>query len=81
MRMQYALQLLSSNSMQIKNIEEECGYRSTSFFIKEFKKYFNETPRNYRISKTDFDNRDVSLLNGWSRLPKPRKSRRKSSRK
>ena len=81
MRMQYALQLLSSNSMQIKNVAEECGYRNTSFFIKEFKKYFNETPRNYRISKNAFDNRDVSLLNGWSRLPKPRKTRRNPTRK
>lgn len=79
MRMQYALQLLGSNSMQIREVAEECGYRNTSFFIAEFKKYFHKTPGEYRNSKTDLDNRIVYLLDGWNRLPKPRKPRRNST--
>ena len=32
-RMQYAAQLLSSNTLSVKNIAEECGYKHTSFLL------------------------------------------------
>ena len=70
MRMRYAVQLLSSNSLSIREIAEECGYRNTSFFIAEFKKYFQQTPLEYRTGKKRPDDRKISLLDGWNRKPK-----------
>lgn len=74
MRMRYAVQLLNSNSLSIREVAEECGYRSTSFFIAEFKKYFQKTPLEYRSSLEIFNNRRVHLLDGWNiKQKKPRK--------
>ena len=70
MRMKYAAQLLGSNTFSIKEIAEECGYKNTSFFIAEFKKYFQKTPLEYRNSKATFDNQKIHLLDGWNRMPK-----------
>lgn len=47
-RMKYAVQLLKSRTLSIKEIAEECGYKSTSFFCAEFKKSFSMTPLEYR---------------------------------
>ena len=70
MRMRYAVQLLNSNTLSIKEVAEECGYKNTSFFIAEFKRYFGKTPLTYRNSKEVFDNRIEHLLDGWNRKPK-----------
>ena len=70
MRMKYAAQLLRSNNLSIREIAEECGYRDTSFFIAEFKKYFQKTPLEFRNSKDIFNNRKVHLLDGWNRKRK-----------
>ena len=70
MRMKYAVQLLRSKTLSIKEVAEECGYKNTSFFIAEFKKYFQKTPLEYRNSKEIFNNRKIHLLDGWNRKPK-----------
>ena len=77
-RMKYAAQLLRSNTLSIKNIAEECGYKHTSFFIAEFKKYFRKTPLDYRKELKIFDDASLKALAGWNRK---RKSGRKSSAK
>ena len=77
-RMKYATQLLRSNTLSIKNVAEECGYKNSSFFIAEFKKYFRATPLEYRKELGIFDDRSLKTLDAWSRK---RKSGRKSSAK
>ena len=69
-RMKYAAQLLRSNTLSIKNIAEECGYRHTSFFIAEFKKYFRKTPLEYRKELRIFDDASLRKLAGWYRKRK-----------
>ena len=77
-RMKYAAQLLRSNTLSIKNVAEECGYKNSSFFIAEFKKYFRKTPLEYRKDLKIFDDASLKALAGWNRK---RKSGRKSSAK
>ena len=69
-RMKYAAQLLSSNTLSVKNIAEECGYKHTSFFIAEFKKYFRKTPLEYRKEQGIFDDASLKMLAGWGRKRK-----------
>ena len=69
-RMKYAAQLLGSNTLSVKNIAEECGYKHTSFFIAEFKKYFRKTPLEYRRDLGIFDDASLKRLAGWGRKRK-----------
>jgi len=48
-RMKKAAFLLSSTQKSILNIATECGYSTASWFIVQFKKYYNMTPKQYRI--------------------------------
>ena len=73
-RMVYASQLLRSNTLSIKNIAEECGYRNTSFFIAKFKQYFSRTPLEYRKELGIFDDLSLRSLDAWTK-----KTRRKPS--
>jgi AraC-like DNA-binding protein len=47
-RMEYAAQLLSHPDLSLKNIMEYCGYSDKSYFIREFRAFFNTTPLKYR---------------------------------
>ena len=47
-RMKYASQLLRDNTLSVKAVAEECGYRNASFFSAEFKKYFGLKPLEFR---------------------------------
>ena len=75
-RMRYAAQLLSSNTLSIREVAEECGYKSASFFIAEFKKYFQKTPLEYRHSPLLPQTTGPKKLDIWSRK---RPGRKKSS--
>lgn len=66
-RMKYAAQLLRCNTLSIKNVAEECGYKNTSFFISEFKKYFSRTPLEYRKELGIFDDHSLKMLDAWNR--------------
>lgn len=66
-RMKYAAQLLRSNTLSIRDVAEECGYRSPSFFISEFKKYFGRTPLGYRKTLGIFDDSSLKRLDAWQR--------------
>ena len=77
-RMRYAAQLLSSNTLSIREVAEECGYKSASFFIAEFKKYFQKTPLSYRRTPVVSDSGGPKKLDIWSRK-RPRKKTQKTS--
>ncbi len=49
-RMKKAKELLSQTNMSIKTISESVGYNDVHTFIRNFKKVFNITPSEYRIS-------------------------------
>ena len=66
-RMKYAAQLLSCNTLPIKDVAEECGYKNISFFISEFKKCFNKTPLEFRNSYKTLDTRKLNKLDVWNK--------------
>lgn len=47
-KMQYASILLSQTDKSVLQISSEIGYDSLSYFISQFKKFFNTTPGQYR---------------------------------
>lgn len=48
-RMKKAAFLLSSTQKSIMDVATECGYATASWFIVQFKKYYNMTPKQYRV--------------------------------
>ncbi len=56
-RMRSACELLESGALPVHMVAEACGYQSTAFFSREFRKYSGMTPREYRekqgASRTD----------------------------
>lgn len=51
-RVEHALLLLNSTSMQIQTIAQYCGIPDVNYFTKLFKKYINKTPKDYRAEIT-----------------------------
>lgn len=49
-RMKKATELLTDCSLKISEVTEQVGYASQSYFTKCFKKYYNITPTEYRMS-------------------------------
>ena len=49
-RMKKATELLTDCSLKISDVTEQVGYASQSYFTKCFKKYYNITPTEYRMS-------------------------------
>lgn len=47
-RVENAVFLLNSTSMQIQNIAQYCGIADVNYFTKIFKKYMHRTPKEYR---------------------------------
>ena len=47
-KLNYSKKLLKVTNKTIKEIAEECGFNSANNFIREFKKKFNITPKQYR---------------------------------
>ena len=52
LRMEHAAVLLKNTSMSVKEICNECGYLSSTFFISAFKKHFGVPPGKYRCQVT-----------------------------
>jgi AraC family transcriptional regulator of arabinose operon len=55
-RMNYAKGILSKTNMPISSVAEECGYKNDVHFMRQFKKYVDVTPSEYR--KNSFVNID-----------------------
>ena len=51
-RVEHAILLLNSTSMQIQTIALYCGIPDVNYFTKLFKKYINKTPKEYRAEIT-----------------------------
>lgn len=51
-RVELAKKLLVSSSMTIQNVTEQCGFSSTSYFHKQFKRVTGMTPQQYRAVHT-----------------------------
>lgn len=51
-RLKYAQELLANSSLSVNEIASQCGFGDSSYFIKVFRKHFNQTPSEYR--NTDF---------------------------
>lgn len=49
-RLEYAKQLLSSGDISITEVADICGFSSLSYFSTQFKKFYNLSPREYRIT-------------------------------
>jgi YesN/AraC family two-component response regulator len=49
-RVEYALNLLNTTSLQIQTIAQQCGIIDVNYFTKTFKKYIGMTPSRYRDS-------------------------------
>lgn len=48
-RIEHAQKLLTSTSLTMESITEQCGYMNVSTFNKTFKKWTNLTPKEYRL--------------------------------
>ncbi|CAD6104677.1 AraC family transcriptional regulator [Escherichia coli] len=52
-RMNYAFKLIVTTDKHINTISREIGYVSTSYFIRNFKKYYGITPKQFSIKVKD----------------------------
>jgi len=49
-RMEKSKKLLLESNLTLDNISEQVGYSSSAYFIKQFKRFYGDTPYNYRKS-------------------------------
>lgn len=54
-RIECASFFLTASDMSIAEIAQRCGYNDSSFFIKQFRRYKNTTPRQYRLGTEKSD--------------------------
>ena len=47
-RLEKAVLLLNNTNKSISDISTTCGYSTVSWFISQFKKYHNQTPKEFR---------------------------------
>lgn len=47
-RLKYAAKLMEDNSVRLKDISDMAGFSSQTYFNRQFKKYFNQSPNTYR---------------------------------
>jgi len=59
-RLQIATYALATTSLKVKEIAEECGFSSDSYFAKRFKAHIGMTPSEYRANTV---NRRKEMLN------------------
>lgn len=50
LRVQKAARLLRETSLSAQEIADQCGFHSSQYFSTQFKKFFKQTPNNYRNS-------------------------------
>ncbi len=48
LRMKLAAQLLHSDMFSVKEIADRCGYRSVSYFVRAFRRYYTVSPGTFR---------------------------------
>lgn len=53
LRFSFAIQLLLNTNLSVKEITDECGFHSTSYFIRKFKEIYSVPPMEYRSLQKD----------------------------
>ncbi|MBE5811672.1 MAG: helix-turn-helix domain-containing protein [Clostridiales bacterium] len=53
-RMQAALQLLKTTSLQIQTVAQLCGFNDPNYFGKQFKRHYGITPQQYRRGQAGY---------------------------
>ncbi|MBQ8140800.1 MAG: helix-turn-helix domain-containing protein [Clostridia bacterium] len=51
LRFTLAIQLLLNTELSVKEITDQCGFHSTSYFIRKFREKYGEPPMQYRANK------------------------------
>lgn len=49
LRLKKAIKLLTATALKIEDISEKCGFASSNYFDKVFKKYMHVTPKQFRL--------------------------------
>ena len=52
-RLQKAARLLAASDLPIKEIAHSVGYEHHSSFVRAFQRHFSQSPKHYRLQKTD----------------------------
>lgn len=68
-RIQKACELMKKNDDSMDRIAEKCGFTTTSTFNRNFKKFLNTSPYQWKISPENYEHRllnyRISALKGW----------------
>lgn len=68
-RVQKACELMKKNDDSMDRIAEKCGFTTTSTFNRNFKKFLNTSPYQWKISPENYEHRllnyRISALKGW----------------
>jgi len=68
-RVQKACELMKKNDDSMDRIAEKCGFSTTSTFNRNFKKFLNTSPYQWKISPENYEHRllnyRISALKGW----------------
>lgn len=54
-RVQYACELLKNSQLSVKEISDCCGYSSSSYFVRQFRKKMGVTPGEYRAQNSEHE--------------------------
>ena len=68
-RIQTACEILKKTDESIADIAYKCGFTTNSTFNRNFKKYLNTSPYQWKISPENYErkllNYNISALKGW----------------
>ena len=59
-RLEKAAKLLKKTDQSIAEVSYQVGFSSASYFNKSFRKYYGVTPREFRVSSSDFNKLKVA---------------------
>ncbi|MCR4691448.1 MAG: AraC family transcriptional regulator [Lachnospiraceae bacterium] len=68
-RIQKSCEIMQKNNYSMDRIAEECGFSSVSTFNRNFRKFMNNTPYQWKIGKTNYKSRlldqNILAIRGW----------------
>ena len=72
-RIQRACKLMSKKDYSMDQVAAECGFLSVSTFARNFKKFLNTTPYQWKKEEANTHshmlNYNISAMKGWKNLP------------
>ena len=54
-RLKYAAKILLENNTSVKDVGYRCGFSSPAYFVKSFKDFFGQTPKEYTVNQLKQD--------------------------